>query len=495
MKTQMKHECRKGWPARQTCCRYYESGGNLIRVGFPGSERLGRIALMFRCNIVSSLAAAMLLLATTFVGAQTAPQSSAQTPEFYHDIWKTDHLSRIDPSKVRHRDLVSYLQKLKSEGVRVDEVGRSLAGREIYQLEFGTGPLKVFLWSQMHGDEPTATSALVDLFHYWQRNRQEPAIAEIERTLTIRAVPMLNPDGAELYQRRNLQSIDINRDARQLVTPEGRLLKRLRDEWQPAIGFNLHNQNIRTAVGETGKQATISLLAVAHDEARTDNPGRLRSKKICATLYQALSSFIYGQIGRYDDSFNPRAFGDLISQWGTPVVLIETGGWFGRPEMDLVQLNFTALAWTLQELARGGVDRANPAVYDAIPYNQGGGMIPLIIRGATIINRHQSDPEEKFEVPAYAADIAINIEGARATVQDLGDLGGFDALDEVSAVGFHVTVAKGTLRTGGDATLLFYRSSRARTIDWSAADLERRHTPDAVFRNGRWTGRNRLEKN
>jgi hypothetical protein len=442
---------------------------------------------MFRCNTISILMGVTLLLAMTVVRAQAPPDSAK-----IWSIWGAEHLSRIDPSKVRHRDLLRYLEELRREGVAITEVGRSLAGREICQMEFGSGPLKVFLWSQMHGDEPTATSALIDLFHYWQRHRNDPAVAEMARRLTIRAVPMLNPDGAELYQRRNLQSIDINRDARRLTTPEGRLLKRLRDEWQPAIGFNLHNQNIRTAVGETGRQATISLLAVAHDEVRSDNPGRILAKKICTTLYQTLSPFIEGQIGRYDDSFNPRAFGDLISQWGTPVVLIETGGWFGRPEMDLVRLNFTALATTLQELALGQVDRANPAVYDAIPYNNGGGMIPLIIRRATIVNRYR---EGKFEVPAYAADIAVNIEGARATIQDLGDLGGFVALDEVDADGFHVTVGKGTLRTGGEATFLFYHSSRARTIDWRTLNLEKRYPPDAVFRMGRWTGRNRLEKN
>lgn len=443
---------------------------------------------MFQLHIRSFLAALLLVAsAQAQSGASNDP-----TPEDYHAAWKVAHLSRIDPSKVRHRDLVGYLDQLKAAGVKVEEVGRSLAGREIYQLEFGNGPLKVFLWSQMHGDEPTATSALIDLFDYWQRHRQQPEVAAMARALTIRAVPMLNPDGTELFQRRNLQSIDINRDARRLVTPEGRLLKRLRDEWEPEIGFNLHNQNPRTAVGDTGRQATISLLAVAHDAARSDTPGRTRARKTCATLYRALTPFIPGQIGRYDDEFNPRAFGDLISQWGTPVVLIETGGWFGRTEMELVQLNFTALAWTLQQLARGEIERADPAVYDAIPYNQSGGMIPLLIRGATVVNRYR---DGGFEVPAYSADIAVNIEGARATVQDLGDLAGFAALDEVEATGFYVTAARGTLRTGGEAALLFYRRTRARTIDWSAPDLEKRHPPDAVFRNGRWTGRERLGNN
>ncbi len=106
--------------------------------------------------------------------------------------------------------------------IPVREVGRSVANREIYEMEFGSGSLKVFMWSQMHGDEPTATSALLDMFHYLQRNRDAAWVKEIAEKMTIRAVPMLNPDGVELYQRFNLQFIDINRDARTHATPEGR---------------------------------------------------------------------------------------------------------------------------------------------------------------------------------------------------------------------------------------------------------------------------------
>lgn len=424
------------------------------------------------------------------VRALTSASPEGRSPEDYHAIWESTHLSRIDPSKVRHADLVASLRQLQKEGVQVVEVGRSVAGREIYQLEFGEGPERIFLWSQMHGDEPTATSALIDLFHYWQLNRNDPVVADMARRMTIRAVPMLNPDGAELFQRRNLQSIDINRDARRLVTPEGQLLKKLRDEWQPVLGFNLHNQNPRTAVGTTGKQATISLLAVAHDESRSDPPGRLRAKKVCSTLHTALTRFIPGQIGRYDDSFNPRAFGDLISQWGTPVVLIETGGWAGHSEMELVRLNFVGLAWTLQELANGLVDRADPAIYDAIPYNNSGVLVPLMIRQATVIQRTAGTGRT---LPPYQADLAITLDRTRATIQDLGDLDGMVGLEEVSADGFHVTTpSSGGLRVGGEAVLLFYRSQRAATIDWDAPGLEQRSPPDAVFRQGRWIGRERL---
>jgi hypothetical protein len=418
----------------------------------------------------------------------------AQSPQELFQAWSQHHITDIDPSRVRHADLKKYLERLRGEGLKIEEVGRSLAGREIHQIEFGRGPFKVFLWSQMHGDEPTATSALIDLFYYLQKNRQTLWVVDLAQKLTIRAVPMLNPDGAEMLQRRNLQFIDINRDARSLVTPEGRLLKKLRDDWSPDVGFNLHNQNTRTSVGNSGKQATISLLAVAHDVYRNDNPGRVRSKKICAMIYESLSPFIYGYIARYDDTFNPRAFGDLISQWGTPVVLIETGALHGKSEMDLVQLNFVALAYALKGLADGGIENANPAVYDALPYNTGGVIFNLVVRGATIINRFR---DGKTIVPPFMADIGVNTESfysegqrhTRANVQEIGDLGGFKGLEEVDAGGFYVTTARGVLRNGAEAVLLFYRKERAMKIDWDVPDLEARFPPDAVYRNGQWSGK------
>ena len=78
---------------------------------------------------------------------------------------------------------------------------------------------------------------------------------------------MLNPDGAERFQRRNAQSIDINRDALRLQTPEGRALKTLRDGLNPRIGFNLHNQSWRTSIGTPAKPG-VHLAAVGRPTTR-----------------------------------------------------------------------------------------------------------------------------------------------------------------------------------------------------------------------------------
>jgi hypothetical protein len=427
----------------------------------------------------------------------TSAQSVAQTPRELLGEWKRQRVTTLDPALVKHAELKKYLSELRSMGVPVTEVGRSLAGREIFQLEFGRGPLKVFLWSQMHGDEPTATSTLIDLFAYLRRNRGLAWVKSVEEKMTLRAVPMLNPDGAELYQRRNLQAIDINRDARSLATPEGQLLKRLRDEWRPDIGFNLHNQNPRTAVGDTGKQAAISLLAVVSDASGADTPGRIRNKKLCAVMVEALAPFIYGHIGRYDDSFNPRAFGDNISRWGTPVILIETGALKGMSGHDLAGLNFVALAAALRSLADGSAEEANPAVYDALRMNEGGAIYDLLVRGGAVVGRTAGG---SARLEPFAADLAVNVERGRgdaaaprrASFQDVGDLSVYQGLEEVDARGYYVVVTGGDLRVGGEAALLFYRKEKATGINWDSPDIETRFPPDAIFRNGIWARRGDL---
>ena len=122
----------------------------------------------------------------------------------------------------------------------------------------------------LHGDESTATSALFDLFWYLHARRTDAVVREILSKLTLHAIPLLNPDGAERFQRRNAQSIDVNRDALRLQTPEGRALKALRDRFQPRVGFNLHNQSWRSehSVSSTRISCRGSLVAMTRSTWR-----------------------------------------------------------------------------------------------------------------------------------------------------------------------------------------------------------------------------------
>ncbi|HTH51937.1 MAG TPA: M14 family zinc carboxypeptidase [Pyrinomonadaceae bacterium] len=421
------------------------------------------------------------LLAVAFAAVNV----SMQTPEKLGQIWDSKHITRMMPSDVRHSDLKKYLDDLRTMGLKIDQVGTSFQNREIYQIEWGHGPLKVFMWSQMHGDEPTATSALIDMFAYLQKHPKDDAVKQMASALTIRAVPMLNPDGAELFQRRSSQDIDINRDAIDLKTPEAQLLKRLRDEWQPDIGFNLHNQQLLTTVGASPYQATISLLVVYGDAAKTTTPGLERNTRLASAIVNALIKYIPGHIARYDDEYTPNAFGDNFTAWGTPVILIETGGHYGHDEMFVVKVNFVAFMTALESLASGSEAKESTTPYLSLIPNSSGSLLNFIFRNANVVNLLPGEP-----ATIATADLGCVTVRRRASflaptnIRAMGNLANLRGLEEYDASGFNVVQRWGRTRTGELAELLFYK--RDRTVDWAAAEFEKQYPPDAIFSQGKF---------
>jgi hypothetical protein len=407
------------------------------------------------------VAVAVTLILPGLLRAQSAP-----TPLDLGRAWDAEHLELPTPPLVRHPDVIAVLQRLQQSApdlIRTEPIGQSVEGRSINHVWLGRGSLKVLLWSQMHGDEPTATVALLDVLDYIRRHRDEPFVARLLDRLELHMVPMLNPDGAERFQRRNAQGIDINRDALLLQSPEGLALKTLRDRLNPPLGFNLHNQNWRTSVGKTGQAATISLLAVSFDEARSDNAGRIRAKKVCAVLRDALEPFIPGGMGRYDDAFEVRAFGDNLTKWGTSVVLIETGAYPGpAPDRMLVRVNFVGLLTALDALASGEIDRANPARYETLPINDSM-LLHTIVSNALIVTGTGVAP--------FKGDIGIGANrsirttsgrrsvGVSARIEDIGDLRVYGALERIDAGGLVAApIRRSGLKVGDTITLEDHRT-------------------------------------
>jgi len=366
------------------------------------------------------------------------------SPQDLAAIWDTEHVSPALPPLMDHDDVERRLKgvaEVDPNRYIFERIGESVEHRTVNMVSTGTGPFRVMLWSQMHGDEPTATAALFDLFAYLQHHKTDPVVQRILHALTLYVIPMLNPDGAERFQRRNAQGIDINRDALRLQTPEGEALKAVRDRFKPRIGFNLHNETWTTSVGDPPKPASISLLAVAYDKERSENAGRKLAKKICAVVRDSLEPFASGQIGKYDEEFETRAFGDNITLWGTPVVLIETGGFpSSEPDPLLVRMNFVALVSALDALATGTVDKADVSRYESLPKNESKEFY-VLVKNATVVSG--------AGVPPFTADIGINVRrsvktvGGRrtlemqSTINDLGDLrtnGGLRVIDATGLI-------------------------------------------------------------
>jgi hypothetical protein len=297
-----------------------------------------------------------------------------------YDRFRCAHLSAAN---CRHAPVTATLEALAAEGERtltIAPLGTSLEGRRIPEVRYGLGPVHVLLWSQMHGDEPTATLALCDLFCFLVRFHPAPAwVDTLHHRLSIHAIPMLNPDGAERPHRCTASLIDMNRDAVALRTPEARLLRGIHDRLRPSFAFNLHDQSVSSA-GRSKSVAALALLAPPPDEACTVTPARLSAMKLGAVIARGLHPFAGGHLATYDDVYEARAFGDLFQALGTPTLLIESGQWPEDPAKEFVRkLNFTGLLIALSAIAEGTVPSADTAGYSLLPVN-GKMVVDLIVR-------------------------------------------------------------------------------------------------------------------
>ena len=284
----------------------------------------------------------------------------------------------MDTRRFKHREVMRIVNNM-DKSFTVNHVGTSVEDRAIKLVTYGTGKVKVLMWSQMHGDEPTATQALMDIFKWLNSNDEFDETRKlIQSSLTLHFIPMLNPDGASRFTRRNHYGIDINRDAIRLQTPEGQTLKRIRDSLNADWGFNLHDQGRGTSVN--GKPATISLLAPPFNANRDVNETRGDAMQLTKYMFDQISDYIPGQIGIYPDDFEPRAFGDNIQKWGTRSILIESGGYQADWEkQDLRKLNFVLLLTAMESIASKSFEKIPVNAYNEIPKNDDGRMNELIV--------------------------------------------------------------------------------------------------------------------
>ncbi|MEW6654231.1 MAG: M14 family zinc carboxypeptidase, partial [Bacteroidota bacterium] len=106
---------------------------------------------------------------------------------------------------IKHNEVKDKLEFLGNNKLfEIKQIGASVERREIFSVKVGKGKTKILAWSQMHGDEPTATAAIFDLFNFFSANDSFDELREsIIDNLEIHFIPMVNPDGAERYQREN----------------------------------------------------------------------------------------------------------------------------------------------------------------------------------------------------------------------------------------------------------------------------------------------------
>jgi hypothetical protein len=191
---------------------------------------------------------------------------------------------------------------------KVELSGYSHQKRDIYNLQVGKGRTRIMIWTQMHGNESTGTKALFDLLNFLDKPEDNADIRDqILDNCTIKCIPMLNPDGAEVYSRLNAQKIDLNRDFIDIKGLESNLLQKSVYDFRPDYCFNMHDQRTIFSVGKNNDPATLSFLAPSEEKSRKKTKGRKKTMEVIVSIHNFLQNFIPNQVGRYTDEFSGRS--------------------------------------------------------------------------------------------------------------------------------------------------------------------------------------------
>jgi len=314
----------------------------------------------------------LVTLSLVFTAYSYGQQLSSFTEELFNEYSKYE-VEGFSEMKVEPDFLQKQIDLITGKAPGLFEIqllGHSVEDRPIRMVSVGNGDVDVLMWSQMHGNESTATRSIVDLLSFISENYKQKSVNSLLQDLRIHFIPMLNPDGASRWTRENAIGIDLNRDALRLIAPESQLLKQVRDSLSADYGFNLHDQSKYYNVERLNNEASISFLATAFDYEKSRSAGRDEAMQLISYLYQINQHYIPNHTGRYNDDFEPRAFGDNIQKWGTKLILIETGGFKNDPEKQLGRkLNFVLIGSALEAIQKGLHKAISAEQYSQIPRN------------------------------------------------------------------------------------------------------------------------------
>jgi hypothetical protein len=324
----------------------------------------------------------------------------------------------------------------KDPQFKITEVGKSFEGRAIHEIRFGEGPIKIAAWTQMHGNEATATMSITDIMRFLSEKSDE--FIEIRKILhqkvSIHILPKLNPDGAHNWKRETALGIDMNRDAQTMVTPEAKLLSNWADQIKPHFSFNLHDQNRLYSAGNTANQTHIAFLATPGDMQGTWTLSRMRSAKLANRLTRQIKPYLDNKIAKWTDEYERRAFGDTFQSRGYGLLLIESGGaaW-DLEKQSLRKYNACLLLDAFYAIAEGKWEEENLQFYQELPHNEKS-IVDIKIKNAPINPDKNVRADLVFKIKETAQ---INSEINYSWIlDDIGDMSHLYGLIEIDGSNF-----------------------------------------------------------
>ena len=319
----------------------------------------------------------------------------------------------------------------------VRELGKTEEGRPIHEVKWGEGPIQVIAWSQMHGDEATATLALADIFRLLSTSSKlsTELKQKLHQKITLHIIPRLNADSAERWQRETALGIDMNRDATKQNSVEAQILSAWADDIKPSFAFNLHDQNRLYSVGNSPEQTHIAFLATTGDDEGTWTPSRLRAGQICNRMLSQIQPLIPGKIAKWTDEYESRAFGDTFSSRGYGLVLLESGGaGWDLEKHSLRKLNACLLIDAFCAIADGSYASESIANYEALPTNERA-IVDIKITDAPLSSSVRADVLFNLvETPMTDGNIHYSW-----VVENIGDMSPFYGLTEIDGKDLHLS--------------------------------------------------------
>lgn len=185
-----------------------------------------------------------------------------------------------------HYDMVTRLVALENEDassgrgrLKVGSIGKSVLGKDIVLVTLknpsteNTSTKKLFIICRQHGDEPATTEAMMKLIRDMDTDNSTQTLDLLSK-VSFYIVPMVNPDGADAFTRRNANGADLNRDWLYLSQPETRAVKEMVDIVKPDIILDEHELspgNNRSDFVETAGISSGTLPQVVAESERLQN--------------------------------------------------------------------------------------------------------------------------------------------------------------------------------------------------------------------------------
>lgn len=328
---------------------------------------------------------AALVIATALLASPLAasPAAAAPPPPLKPGPWVCEgepvKLNRLTSNAELSAELRTLAER-HPHTLDVETIGRSVDGRPLYTATAGTGPRKLLILTQMHGDEPLGTEAALRMLKKVAGPGR--AARELREEVTIKVVPRVNPDGWERYHdpdfregidpRLNSQKVDLNRmfgpapEYDLALAPEAAAVHGVVDGFAPDLVLDYHHQV--TYATPDGRMVTMSVLWSTHPGVAPEVAAD--GKRAAAVVGDALADDPRSNVTLYPRSDTASTARNGLGLDGYPTLLLEQRGQQEAGQKGagpLIREAQKAMESIAGSLADGSFATTDPARADLLP--------------------------------------------------------------------------------------------------------------------------------